>query len=79
MTAPFAKLFDTASGQLLAYMSENADDPAIVVVGALINELQPSATLSYHTVAQRDAAFELIDQDKAEGYASALAGATVGL
>ena len=45
--APFAKLFDTPDGQLLAYMGQTDEyEPAVIVIAAEVNGVVPSATLS---------------------------------
>jgi len=43
----FAKLFDTAHGQLLYYLDDTDDEePAITVIGAYVRGVRPSAKLS---------------------------------
>lgn len=73
--APFAKLFDTPDGQLLAFLDSTDDyEPAIKVIAAAVNGVVPSATLSGWTDGEQgqQRAFTLIDQAAAEHHAKAL-------
>lgn len=72
---PFAKLFNTAEGQLLAYMGETDDfQPAIIVIAAPINGVVAQAKLSGWSdgEAGQQRAFDALDQWMAEGQALAL-------
>jgi len=47
MADPFAKLFDTAHGQILYYLDETEhEEPAITVIGAYVRGVRPSVKLS---------------------------------
>jgi hypothetical protein len=47
MTKQFAKLFDTPHGQMLYYLDDTDDEePAIMVIGAYVRGVRPSAKLS---------------------------------
>lgn len=79
MSAPFAKLFDTPSGQLLLFKCESDDeDPALKVMAAPVGDISPSAILSYDTEAKRDLAFDRIGQDGAERFSTQLRAAAAG-
>lgn len=77
----FARLFDTEHGQLLYYKAEHPEthQPSIHVVGAYLNDVQPSAWLGYHSDAQRDEAFGRIALRDAMATAEQLANMVRGL
>lgn len=73
MADMFAKLFDTPHGQLLAYLDDDTDskDFNIVVRGAAVNGVIPSAKLSYDSEESRLSGFDKFSQDGAEHQAAA--------
>jgi hypothetical protein len=70
--APFAKLFDTADGQLLVYKVDSGDRAGIQVVGAPVGGRTPTAMLVYETVADRDANFDTLCPGDAAAVAAQL-------
>jgi hypothetical protein len=74
MSGPFAKLFETPHGQLLAYLDETDEgDPAITVIGADVNGVRPSAKMSGWPEGEdgQRAAFDKLTQQMAEEQAAA--------
>jgi hypothetical protein len=79
MTAPFAKLWETALGQLLAFkLEDDAGDPSIQFMGELVDCIRPITTLSYHKAEDRDRIFGDLAQDDAESVAAQLRLVAVG-
>lgn len=77
---PFAKLFDTPDGQLLAFMDETDDgDPAMVFMAAPINGVSAKAILSWPEVDGQQRAFDMVDQAAAEEHARSLRDAVRNL
>jgi hypothetical protein len=73
MSAPFAKLFDTPHGQLLAFLDQTEDyEPAIKLMGAEHAGVCPAMTLSGWDDAEEGQAraFAAIDQAAAEKHAA---------
>lgn len=81
MPEPFAKLFDTAHGQLLCFKSEtDGGDPAVRFLGAYVNDVQPSAMLSGWVEEDgQQRTFDMVDQHMAETTAKRLHNAVAGL
>jgi hypothetical protein len=79
---PFAKLFNTAHGQLL-YLLDQTDDeePAINVIGAYVNDVQPQAKLSGWSDGEEGQlrTFNAVDQLQAEQTAAQLHFAALGM
>lgn len=80
MADSFAKLYDTAHGQILYAIDDTEEDePCIRVRGAYVDGVKPEAVLTYNSESDRDAAFLVVNQANAEGAASSLAAAVAGL
>jgi hypothetical protein len=82
VSAPFAKLFDTAHGQLLVFLDETDDsEPAITVIGAYVDDVRPQAKLSGWEDPEggQARAFDKIDQASAEEMAARLHAMVKGL
>lgn len=64
---PFAKLFDTAHGQLLVTLEEGPDeDPALMLRAACVEGITPSIRLDFDTEAEQLERFAAYDQQQAE-------------
>lgn len=73
LNEPFAKLFDTPHGQLLAYLDEDDEgQPAITVIGADYRGVRPSAKLSGYSDATQAQVFNEFDQSSADKMAANL-------
>jgi len=71
----FAKIFDTAHGQLLVFLDETDDgEPAISVIGADVRGVRPKAKLSGWADGEEAQLrnFEKTDQAMAEDFAAQL-------
>ena len=81
MSEPFAKLFVTPHGQLLAFLDETDEgDPAISVIAASVGDIRPQAKLSgWDDDGGQARAFERIDQAAAEQFAADLRNAILGM
>jgi hypothetical protein len=71
---PFAKLFATPHGQLLAYIDYEAEDEQYVIrtVGAAVRGVVPKANLGYDSEEARQDAFGKIDEAMADRTARTL-------
>lgn len=78
---PFAKLFDTPHGQLLAVRKYDAesDSDQIVVRGAAVDGVCPTTLHSYESEEAAERQFATIDQAKAERTAARLNAMVKGL
>jgi len=71
MSEPFAKLFDTPHGQLLAYLDDDEEErPSIRVIGAYVRGVRPAANLGYDDDDAQRRGFEKFDQEMANGTAA---------
>lgn len=79
----FAKIFDTPSGQFLAFMDTVDDAPVIVFKGEAYKGVLPSVTIGGWNddddEAEQQRQFEGIDQAKAEATAAQLRKAVANL
>jgi hypothetical protein len=71
---PFAKVFATPHGQLLAYIDYSDEDEEfrIRVIGAPVRGVTPAANLGYFTEDARQTGFDRIDQQLADDTAKSL-------